>query len=178
MRSSSVLLALILTLYTQGAVSAFPQFQQWISKKAGFEVDCSYCHLNSGGPMGDGSGQEGSLTDDEKSKLHTKDSPVLNEFGRQLIGKLGYDRVVSGVSDPGLVANAMKVYDLDGDGVSDGAEMEHGSLPDDPLSAPPQLAWFHRLSAHLPFILTVTLSGFAAAAGLIGLATLLKESRS
>lgn len=172
----TLVVLLILLVGRPEAAHAFPPYQQWISKKAGFEANCAYCHLNANGPIGKGAGQEGRLNSKEQSKLHSADSPILNSFGRQLIKRLGYERFVAGVSDPGSVVAAIKSYDLDGDGVSDGVEMEHGTLAFDPLSAPPQLVWMHRLKESLGFVLTVAISGIVGALGLAGLAKAMRES--
>lgn len=157
---------------------AFPQFEQWISKKAGFQTNCAYCHLNAAGPLGNGNGQEGALTDQQRSNLHTKDSPILNEFGQHLIARLSYQKVVSSVEDPQALALVMKAYDLDGDGVPDGEEMLHGTLPQDPLSAPPGLIWSRRLKDNSLFLWCIWSSAIVAAIGFWRLSTINRSTVS
>lgn len=153
-------------------VAAFPQYAQWISKHSGSQVDCAYCHINASGPLGSGQGQEASLSKEELAKMHTADSPVLNDFGKSLIRREGLDKVMANIATPEVIVADMKAYDLDGDGISDGAEMEHGTLADDPLSAPPSMVWQVRLRRDLPFVLLVLGGAGAAALGLVKLARL------
>jgi hypothetical protein len=173
-------LALLVAPFAEATVGqaahAFPPFERWISQKAGFQTDCAYCHVNPAGPSGHGVGQEGRLDERQKQHLHSADSPILNSFGQHLLKTLSYDKVVSSVSDPGSLAVQMKGYDLDGDGVSDGEEMEHGTLAYDPLSAPPALVWMERLKQNWSFVVTLAVSSLAGAAGLFFLAMERKDA--
>lgn len=145
---------------------AFPQYADWISEKSGKPIDCAYCHVNAEGPQGGGPGQIGSLSDVQLAKLRTPESPILNAFGQSLIKHLGYEGVAQGLTDPAGVAQKMKAFDMDGDGISDGDEMLYGTLPSDSLSAPPQLVWQKRLEKHMPFVLLVGGCGVAGAIAL------------
>jgi hypothetical protein len=160
---------------TAGGASAYPQYAEWISKKAGFQANCAYCHINRDGPTGSGRGQTGSLTKRELAGLHTPDSPIVNDFGRSLIAHLGYAKVVQGITDPESVAREMRGYDLDGDGIADDIEMQHGTLADDPASAPPSLIWQVRLRRNMGFVATVAIASMVGAIGCFGLARALKR---
>ncbi|HEY9869757.1 MAG TPA: thrombospondin type 3 repeat-containing protein [Candidatus Obscuribacterales bacterium] len=162
-------------LLTAGSASAYPQYAEWISKKAGFQANCAYCHINRDGPTGSGAGQTGSLTKQELARLHTPDSPIVNDFGKSLIAHLGYARIVQGITDPDSVARELRSYDLDGDGITDGAEMQHGTLADDPTSAPPSLIWWVRLQRNMGFVATVAIASVVGAIGCFGLARALKR---
>src|SRR4029453_445845 len=78
---------------------AYPQYAEWISKKARFEANCAYCHANGQGPSGSGSGQTGSLSDADRAKQHTAESPIVNEFGKSLIAHLTYGKIIQGMND-------------------------------------------------------------------------------
>ncbi len=159
------------------AARSFPPFEKWISQKAGFQTDCAYCHVNAAGPSGNGFGQLGSLDEHENATLHTADSAILNSFGQHLLKTLTYEKVVSCVSDPGALASEMKRYDLDDDGVSDGDEMEHGTLAFDPLSAPPELVWKERLRRNQAFVATLVLSAILGVIGLWSLSEKLESTK-
>jgi len=166
-----------LWLVTTCSASAYPPYAEWISKKAGFQANCAYCHLNSQGPIGSGPGQTGSLSDLSRSQLHTGESPIMNEFGKSLIAHLGTDKIVQGMNDPAEIAEAMNAYDLDGDGVSDGIEMAHGTLANDPNSAPPGLIWQGRLRKNAGFVATVAIASVVGAIGCFGLSATFRRRR-
>lgn len=170
-----VLPAACVLFLTAGGALAYPQYAEWISKKAGFQANCAYCHVNRDGPTGAGAGQTGSLTKRELARLHTPDSPIVNHFGKSLISHLGYARVAQGVTDPESVAREMQDYDLDGDGIADGIEMQHGTLADNPTSAPPSLVWQVRLRRNMGFVATVAIASLIGAIGCFGLARALKR---
>jgi hypothetical protein len=130
--------------------------------------------MNSQGPTGSGVGQLGSLSEEQKTKLDTADSPILNSFGQSIIKRLGYQAVVDNVADPAKLADALKSSDLDGDGIADGVEMEHGTLANDPESAPWDLVWKVRLQRNIGFVLAILVSGLLAFVGLIGLSKKLR----
>lgn len=158
------------------AAHSFPPFEKWISQKAGFQTDCAYCHVNGAGPTGNGFGQLGSLDQHQNASLHTADSAILNSFGQHILKTLSYERVVSCVSNPGALASQMKRYDLDGDGVSDGDEMDHGTLANDPLSAPPELVWMERLRRNQAFVAELAFSAILGAIGLWVLSTKMEST--
>lgn len=158
------------------AAWSFPPFEKWISEKSGFQTDCAYCHVNSAGPTGNGFGQLGRLDERQSASLHTADSAILNSFGQHLLKTLTYEKVLSSVSDPVVLALQMKSYDLDGDGVSDGDEMEHGTLANDPLSAPPELVWKERLRRNQAFVATLAFSAILGAIGLWVLSTKMEST--
>lgn len=173
LRSHSIYIVIALALLALPAW-CFPPYAKWISKHSKTQVDCSYCHLNSQGPTGSGPGQLGSLTEEQKTKLDTAESPILNSFGQSIIKRLGYQSVIDDVGDPQKLADALKSSDLDGDGISDGVEMEHGTLANDPESAPWELIWKVRLQRNCGFLLTVLISGCLTVIGLIGLSKRLR----
>jgi hypothetical protein len=162
-------IALFLFSIACPSAQAFPAYAEWISKKSGTQVDCAYCHKSIFGPTGNGPGQTGSLSAAESKLLHTANSPILNDFGKQIMAKYGYDKVLSEMSTPEKLAQEMTRYDLDGDGVNDGAEMEYGTLADDSLSAPPSLIWWINLQRHALFVSVIAISAICAAAGLFTL---------
>ncbi len=178
MKSICLFLTAVFLLFgTIGSAGAYPQYAKWISKKAGFEANCAYCHSNSQGPTGSGPGQSGSLSEDARTKLHTAESLILNEFGKSLIARLGHGRVLQGMSNPEEIAEAMKAFDLDDDGISDGVEMTHGTLADDPNSAPPSLIWQVRLRRSAGFVSTVAIASIIGAIGCFGLANTYRRRR-
>jgi hypothetical protein len=164
------------TVFSTTGAWSFPQYADWISKRSGHEVNCSYCHLNPHGPIGNDFGQEGTFDEKDLEKtLHTPKSLVLNSFGRSIIKHLGYHDVVVGITNPAGLAEIMKVYDLDGDGISDGVEMEYGTAPNDPLSAPPNLIWKVLLDRNQNLVIPIALCGLFGMLGFFGLARALKR---
>jgi hypothetical protein len=155
---------------------AFPQYADWITEKSGRQVDCAYCHINAEGPQGTGPGQIGSIKDDDLPKLRTAESPILNAFGKSIIKHVGYAGVAEGMMDPSSVAQKLKAFDMDGDGISDGVEMEFATLPSDPLSAPPHLLWQKRLEKNMPFVLLIGVCGIAGAIALFMLSKHLSKT--
>jgi hypothetical protein len=166
---TAILFALPLLWLNGCSVQAFPAYAEWISKKSGTQVDCAYCHISLYGPTGSGRGQTGSLSAEQSKLLHTADSPILNEFGKHIIATYGYDKVLSEMATPEKLAQEMSKYDLDGDGVNDGVEMQNATLADDPLSAPPSLIWWINLQRHAFFVAIIAISAICSAAGLYGL---------
>lgn len=170
--------ATLINILTQTDAVSFPQYAQWISKRSGVQVDCTYCHLSPDGPQGTGPGQLGSIKEDQLKLVHTADSPIVNAFGKSILKHIGYQEFIRDTEDPSKLSSALKAYDLDGDGVSDGDEMEHGTLANDPLSAPPALLSAARLKRHGGFIAEVALSGILAASGFWGLSRQFSEKNN
>jgi hypothetical protein len=166
---ASLFAAIATLVLTSVPAVAFPAYADWISKKSGTQVDCAYCHLSVYGPSGSGAGQTGSLSESQSALIHTANSPILNKFGQEIIAKYGYNNVLTNMQVPEKLAAAMSKYDLDGDGVNDGTEMEYGTLADDPLSAPASLVWWINLQRNALFVSVVAISAICAAAGLYGL---------
>ncbi len=119
---------------------SYPQYQTFVEKHSGRTVNCSMCHVNDNGPVGDGGGQIGSLSAAEMTRLNQAraamqpgqnvDSPILNKFGNQIIKKLGRANFLQTVSDPGQLGIALGDRDdLDGDGIPDSREFLDGTDP-------------------------------------------------
>jgi len=122
------------------SVSAFPEFQTFSEKNSGRTVDCSMCHVNSSGPLGNEDGQLGSLKPEELERANKAraalnagqdvDSPILNAFGNQIIKTIGMARVIELRSNPAGLAEALGTKsDLDGDGIPDSREYLDGTDP-------------------------------------------------
>lgn len=119
---------------------AYPEFQQFVEQHSHRTVNCAMCHSNENGPVGDGRGQIGSLTPEEMKRLNAArlavepgqeiDSPILNQFGNEIIKAIGKKKFVQIKSDPARLAEALSAKnDIDGDGISDATEYLDGSDP-------------------------------------------------
>lgn len=135
-----VALAVLLPFLIPLQSFAYPEFQQFVEQHSHRTVNCAMCHSNENGPVGDGRGQIGSLTPEEMKRLNAArlavepgqeiDSPILNQFGNEIIKAIGKKKFVQIKSDPARLAEALSAKnDIDGDGISDATEYLDGSDP-------------------------------------------------
>ena len=133
---------LVLIAQFHGAANAYPQYQQFVEKHSARATNCSMCHVNDNGPIGDGIGQEGSLNKDEQAQLDIArkamlpgqkvNSPILNKFGNHIIETVGRAKFLQMIANPAQLAPALgDKSDLDSDGIPDSVEFLEGT---DPLS--------------------------------------------
>lgn len=119
---------------------AHPEYQTFIQENSGRNMDCAYCHSHSDGPDGMKIGQIGSLSAEELLSLGKarsafepgKDvhSPILNEFGNELVHVLGKKAILDLRKNPEALAEALGFEsDLDDDGISDAQEYLDGTHP-------------------------------------------------
>lgn len=119
---------------------AYPEYQQFVEKHSHRTVNCAMCHVNENGPIGEDHGQIGSLTKDDLKRLSQAraafepgqdvDSPILNQFGNEIIKIVGKKEFVQMKSDPSKLAKALgDKTDLDNDGISDSQEFLDGTDP-------------------------------------------------
>jgi hypothetical protein len=137
-----LVLALAFSLYllSPGNVQAYPEFQEYVKKTSGQAVNCALCHSHPDGPDGAASGQLGSLTPEEFTRLglarsafepgRKVDSPILNDFGDSILRTVGKKKFLEIKRGPGELAAALGAQsDLDGDGISDAQEFLDGTHP-------------------------------------------------
>lgn len=164
-----------------GAAQAHPQFQAFVDQHSGRKVNCAMCHAHPDGPEGLKPGQIGSLNTQQMDALNRAraafepgqevKSPILNEFGNEMVRQLGKTRILELLQDPGALATALDpASDIDGDGVPDYEEYLAGTLPTDPHHGPPWRLFAINLRRNIFHIAMILL---ATAAGLYGLRHLL-----
>jgi hypothetical protein len=131
---------LLVTIISAPRANGYPQYQAFVEKHSGRTVNCSMCHVNENGPVGNGVGQIGSLTAPQMAQLNEEHlamapgidvhSPILNRFGNQIIKELGRAKFLQTMSNPAKLAEALgDKSDLDGDGISDAQEYLDGTDP-------------------------------------------------
>ncbi len=140
-RRSRLLISLTIALCSSGGASClgYPEFQEYAEKHSGRNVNCAMCHINPDGPAGDKEGQVGSLDEKQLFRLNEArsalepgqevDSPILNDFGNQIIKTIGKKKFLELKSDPAGLAPLLEDSDLDKDGIADGTEFADGTDP-------------------------------------------------
>ncbi len=177
----SILIATALTMVPH-LLYAYPEFQRYSQERSGRPVNCAMCHISSDGPEGSGHGQIGSLNGEELNRLNQARgafapglavrSPILNEFGNNIVRVMGKQKFVELRSRPAeLPANYGFKSDLDGDGIPDAEEYLDGTQPLNRSHGAPLKIFMHNLIAYRFHILMIAL---ATASGLYGLAHLLR----
>jgi hypothetical protein len=160
---------------------AYPEFQRFSQDHSGRPINCAMCHASGDGPEGAGRGQIGSLTPDELNRLNAArgafaagvpvESPILNEFGNNIIYRIGKTKFLELRAHPEQLA---EVYgyssDLDGDGISDAQEYLDGTQPLNGVHGNPWKLFLHNLSVYKLHVIMLAL---ATLAGLWGLSHLL-----
>lgn len=131
-----------------GTASAYPEFQRYSKANSGRFVNCAMCHTHSDGPEGLKQGQIGGLSDDDLNQLGLArqafepgagvKSPILNEFGNDILNRLGKNKITEMKERPERLAEALaKDSDLDRDGIPDAEEYRDGTHPLNSLDGHP-----------------------------------------
>ena len=155
------------------AALAYPEFQQFVQRTSGRNVNCAMCHVNPDGPEGLKPGQIGSLTPDEMDRLNRAraafepgqpvESPILNAFGNHIVETVGKNRFLQLRLDPGGLAEALgHDSDLDNDGISDAVEYLEGPHPLDTHHGNPWRLFktnVRRYAFHLVMMILATAAG-------------------
>ena len=173
----SFYLASILALTLGANAYSYPQFQMYVEKHSGRATNCAMCHINDNGPTGDGPGQTGSLTKDEQTRLdfaraamapgQNVNSPILNEFGNQIIRKLGRAKFLQLIATPEqLSADLGTQSDVDQDGIPDSIEFMEGTSPVNKYSGDPWRLFAVNLGRNWKDILLAVLAVAATSYGL------------
>jgi hypothetical protein len=159
-----------------------PEFQVFIQKNSGRNVDCALCHSHPEGPEGVKPGQIGSLSAAEMDRLNRAraafepgmpvDNPLLNEFGNHLLMTVGKRDFLLLRAHPERLADLLgRESDLDGDGIPDSREYLEGTHPLNPRHGDPWSLFLHNLQQSRFELFMVAL---ATLLGLYGLNNLLR----
>lgn len=130
------------------SVYAYPEYQQFIEKNSHRTVNCAMCHVNEHGPVGTEKGQIASLNAEELAALNrargamtagqNAKNPILNDFGNEIINKVGKKEFLSLKANPQQLATALTDrHDLDDDGIPDAQEYLDGTDPLNPFHGDP-----------------------------------------
>ncbi len=165
---------MIILLVVTGDCLAYPEFQKFSQENSGRPINCAMCHTNSDGPEGASRGQIGSLTPEELNRLNAArgafapgipvQSPILNEFGNNIITVVGKTKFLDLRAHPAQLA---EVYgfksDLDLDGIPDAREYLDGTHPLNKVHGSPLRLFLNNLKfyrLHVILIVLATLAGF------------------
>lgn len=159
---------------------SYPEFQQFVEKNSHRTVNCALCHVNENGPVGNAKGQIGSLDELEIKSLNEArravepgqnvDSPILNEFGNEIIRTIGKKGFMSTMGDPKKLAELLpKDKDLDGDGISDAEEYLSGTDPLNKFHGAPEKLFLINLNRYKLHIALAAIAIFCMNYGLIHL---------
>ncbi|MCC7529133.1 MAG: hypothetical protein IT342_11450 [Candidatus Melainabacteria bacterium] len=160
--------------------SAYPEFQQFVEENSHRTVNCAMCHVNENGPVGNSKGQIGSFTPDEMKLLNQAraaidpgvkvESPILNQFGNEIIKAIGKKTFVKIKSDPGRLAELLpQTSDLDGDGIPDAKEYLDGTDPLNKFHGDPGKLFFINLDRYKMHIILAIVAVLSLNYGLIHL---------
>lgn len=172
----------VIALASAQVALAYPEFQQFIQRNSGRNVNCAMCHVNSDGPEGLKPGQIGSLTREEMDRLNKAraafepgqrvDSPILNTFGNHIMETVGKNRFLQLRLDPAGLAEALgRESDLDDDGICDADEYLEGTHPLDAHHGSP---WRLFKTNARRYAFHIAMMVLATAAGVYGLNNLLR----
>lgn len=175
-------IASVFLLGSSSPALAYPQYQAFVEKNSGRGVNCAMCHSNGDGPTGDGAGQVGGLTAEERKQLEEAhatlepgkkvNNPLLNRFGNEIVSKLGRTKVIQLMSNPKQLANELgNKSDLDQDGIPDSVEYLDGT---DPLNKFHGNPWRLLLVNLNRYKLHILLAGLAVACLNFGFSHILK----
>lgn len=178
------LVAVTFLLAACGA-GAYPEFQTWIDQQTDRSVNCAMCHSHGDGPDGLKAGQIGSLGPEQLEALNEArqafkpgtevKSPILNEFGDRIVGKLGRTGFIELRQRPQDFPQAYGFEsDIDADGIADAQEYLDGTLPTSAQHGEPWPLFVHNLKANWWHIALISL---AALFGCIGINNLIAGFR-
>lgn len=133
-------LSLILILTSNIICYAYPEFYEYSRKVSGRAVNCALCHSHGDGPEGNDAGQIGSLNKEEMERLmraraafepsQMVNSPILNEFGNEIVHALGKKKFLDLKTHPQDFAKELgSKIDIDDDGINDAEEFLDGTSP-------------------------------------------------
>ncbi len=173
--------ALVLTFGVAPVAWGYPEFQQYVQKHSGRITNCAMCHAHPDGPEGLKPGQIGSLSPAEMDQLNQAraafepgsriKNPILNDFGNEIISKLGKTRFLQIRLTPETLPDALGYEsDLDHDGISDADEYAAGTHPLDEASGEPIRLFLHNLKR---YAFHLVMMAIATGLGLYGLSALL-----
>lgn len=139
---------------------AYPEFYEYSRKVSGRAINCALCHSHSDGPEGNGAGQIGSLNKEEMERLmkaraafepnQKVDSPILNEFGDEIIHTLGKKKFLELKTHPQDFAKELgNAIDVDKDGIKDAEEFLDGTLPTNGENGHPLKLFFANLKKNI-----------------------------
>lgn len=163
-------------------VQAYPQFQEFVEKRSKQPVNCAMCHANGNGPDGQKPGQTGGLNEEETKRLEQArtafekgvevESPILNQFGNEIVRSLGRKKVIALIREPEKLYDELPPgSDIDGDGVPDRDEYLDGTDPTNKFHASPLKLLFINLNQ---FKMHVALAALAIFSINLGLGHLIK----
>lgn len=160
--------------------AAHVEFQAFVRDASGRAINCAMCHEHSDGPEGAGRGQVGGLSPAEIERLGRAraafepgaavDSPILNDFGDELVRQLGKKRLLELRREPRRIAEELDpAGDMDADGVPDAREYLDGTHP---LWRSDGHAWRlfrHNLRTHAFHLLMIAVATVVTMFGLFNL---------
>lgn len=135
----NIFFAFLLFCFFVSSALAYPEFYEYSRKVSGRAVNCALCHTHGDGPEGNERGQINSLSKEEMEKLmraraafapgQKVESPILNEFGNELVKHLGKKKILELRTKPQELPKEIgQKLDLDKDGISDAKEYLDGTL--------------------------------------------------
>ncbi|MBK9144040.1 MAG: hypothetical protein IPM23_16195 [Candidatus Melainabacteria bacterium] len=169
---------LVTCLFWSSAAFAYPQFQEFVEKRSHQPVNCAMCHANGNGPDGHQAGQIGSLSAEELKRLEEAraalekgndiKSPVLNEFGNEIVRSLGRKKVISLIKEPEKLYDELPAdSDLDEDGVPDREEFLDGTDPTNKYHAAPIKLFLINLNRNKMHVILAAVAIFSINFGLV-----------
>ncbi len=155
--------AVILLCFNQTA-NAYPEFYEYSRKTSGRSTNCALCHTHGDGPEGNEPGQINALNKEELERLmrartaflpgQMVQSPILNDFGNELIKELGKKKILELKNRPQELAKEIgKEMDLDKDGIPDSEEYLDGTLSISKEDGHPAKLFFANLKKHIMHII-------------------------
>lgn len=164
-----------------GVAWARPEYYDFVRTHSGRMINCALCHTHADGPDGGAPGQIGALDQTEMFRLNQAraafepgsavDSPILNDFGDELLRVLGKRKLLEYRRDPAAMADALGMAsDLDRDGIPDAREFLDGTHPLFATDGNPWRLFLHNARSNLFHMVMIAV---ATVFGLWGFARLL-----
>ncbi len=164
-------------LFSELPAFSYPEYQAFTEKHSGRTADCSMCHVNAAGPVGNGTGQVSTLNDEQMRRLvkaraalepgEEIDSPILNKFGNQIITAIGRKKLMELKSNPEELAKLLgDKSDLDDDGISDAQEYLDGTHPLNKLHGDPSKLFWINLNRYKVHVILAVIAVFALEYGI------------